>query len=102
MPQFEYDEKGQRLPPVPIDPTKYRTVACKNFARGACHFGENCNFLHTMDPELLARIVCRQWRQGLCARGMRCRMLHSNDPAVLNHVNWISGRPSMPMASMQR
>ena len=30
----------------PIDPTKYKTKPCDNFARGTCTLGDRCSFRH--------------------------------------------------------
>lgn len=76
--------RGVRVAHPPLDPGKFRTVACKNYARcGHCPFGESCNFIHTLEPQALAKIVCRHWVQGACIRGDHCKMLHTDTDEVV-------------------
>ncbi|KYO41730.1 makorin, ring finger protein, 4 [Alligator mississippiensis] len=43
-------------------------VLCRNFARGACRWGQNCRFLH----DRKSAQICRYFQNGFCGYGDRC------------------------------
>ncbi|XP_006025289.1 probable E3 ubiquitin-protein ligase makorin-2 isoform X1 [Alligator sinensis] len=47
-------------------------VLCRNFARGACRWGQNCRFLH----DRKSAQICRYFQNGFCGYGDRCSYQH--------------------------
>ncbi|KAM8988487.1 putative E3 ubiquitin-protein ligase makorin-1 [Ara ararauna] len=51
---------------------------CRNFARGFCHWGQNCRFSH----DRKSAQVCRYFQSGLCSYGERCSYEHIREEPV--------------------
>ncbi|XP_065259476.1 probable E3 ubiquitin-protein ligase makorin-1 [Emys orbicularis] len=49
---------------------------CRNFARGACRWGQNCRFSH----DRKSAQICRYFQNGFCGYGDRCSYQHIQDP----------------------
>ncbi|XP_075766175.1 uncharacterized protein LOC102446810 isoform X1 [Pelodiscus sinensis] len=47
-------------------------VLCRNFARGACRWGQNCRFAH----DRKSAQICRYFQNGFCGYGDRCSYQH--------------------------
>ncbi|XP_023968070.1 E3 ubiquitin-protein ligase makorin-1-like isoform X3 [Chrysemys picta bellii] len=54
----------------------YSRVLCRNFARGACRWGQNCRFSH----DRKSAQICRYFQNGFCGYGDRCSYQHIQDP----------------------
>ncbi|KAJ7332980.1 hypothetical protein JRQ81_015160 [Phrynocephalus forsythii] len=58
-------------------------VPCRNFARGACRWGQNCRFSH--DRKVTQ--ICRYFQNGNCGYGDRCSYQHISEAPTLNRFN---------------
>ncbi|XP_067387576.1 probable E3 ubiquitin-protein ligase makorin-1 isoform X2 [Emydura macquarii macquarii] len=50
----------------------------RNFARGACRWGQNCRFSH----ERKSAQICRYFQNGFCGYGDRCSYRHVQEPSA--------------------
>ncbi|XP_070601425.1 probable E3 ubiquitin-protein ligase makorin-1 isoform X1 [Erythrolamprus reginae] len=58
-------------------------IPCRNFARGACRWGQHCRFSH----DRRSTPICRYFQNGLCAYGDCCSYQHvSEAPAFSSCV----------------
>ncbi|KAH0618819.1 hypothetical protein JD844_018309 [Phrynosoma platyrhinos] len=55
-------------------------VPCRNFARGACRWGQNCRFSH--DRKVTQ--ICKYFQNGFCGYGDRCSYQHILEAPVLS------------------
>ncbi|XP_043932514.1 probable E3 ubiquitin-protein ligase makorin-2 isoform X2 [Protopterus annectens] len=49
-------------------------IRCRNYARGNCRWGANCQFSH--ENVSLSAQICRNFQRGYCFYGDRCRFSH--------------------------
>nr|XP_056700430.1 probable E3 ubiquitin-protein ligase makorin-1 [Euleptes europaea] len=56
-------------------------VPCRNFARGACKWGQNCRFSH--DRKMTQTQICRYFQNGFCGYGDRCSYQHISEVPAL-------------------
>ncbi|XP_042319826.1 probable E3 ubiquitin-protein ligase makorin-1 [Sceloporus undulatus] len=55
-------------------------VPCRNFARGACRWGQNCRFSHDRKTTQ----ICKYFQNGFCGYGDRCSYQHIQEVPVLS------------------
>ncbi|XP_020652001.2 uncharacterized protein LOC110080430 [Pogona vitticeps] len=58
-------------------------IPCRNFARGACRWGQNCRFSH--DRKVTQ--ICRYFQNGFCGYGDRCSYQHISEAPTLSRCN---------------
>ncbi|XP_044300841.1 probable E3 ubiquitin-protein ligase makorin-1 [Varanus komodoensis] len=54
-------------------------IPCRNFARGACRWGQNCRFSH----DRKSTQICRYFQNGFCGYGDRCSYQHISEAPPL-------------------
>ncbi|KAM6458115.1 putative E3 ubiquitin-protein ligase makorin-1 [Liasis olivaceus] len=55
-------------------------IPCRNFARGACRWGQNCRFSH----DRKSTQICRYFQNGFCGYGDRCSYQHISEAPALS------------------
>ncbi|XP_061488308.1 probable E3 ubiquitin-protein ligase makorin-1 [Rhineura floridana] len=55
-------------------------IPCRNFARGACRWGQNCRFSH----DRKSAQICRYFQNGFCDYGDRCSYQHISEAPALS------------------
>lgn len=63
------------------DTTGLIKKTCRNYSRGACIFGDECNHLHVGDVAQTSPPRCRNYIKGSCYNGDACK--YSHDGAIV-------------------
>ncbi|XP_060629068.2 probable E3 ubiquitin-protein ligase makorin-1 [Anolis sagrei] len=66
-------------------------IPCRNFARGACRWGQNCRFSHDRKTTQ----ICKYFQNGNCGYGDRCSYQHILEAPVLSRCGSESARPAL-------
>nr|XP_003220430.1 PREDICTED: probable E3 ubiquitin-protein ligase makorin-1 [Anolis carolinensis] len=66
-------------------------IPCRNFARGACRWGQNCRFSH----DRKATQICKYFQNGFCGYGDRCSYQHILEAPALSRCGSESDRPAL-------
>jgi hypothetical protein len=67
------------------NPSNYKTVLCRYFAKGACQYGDQCTFAHgpadmrKPGVKKLKTKLCKNFAAGDCKWGDRCNFAHGEE-----------------------
>jgi len=58
-----------------VDESKRKKTVCVHWLKGTCKKNDDCEFLHSYDPERIP--PCKWWqKEGRCAKGEECYYRH--------------------------